>query len=118
MNPDFLAKVVDPNGITVGVDAPKMSARQFKNELTEKRGVYCVIFDASCIHKDSNNSTTFSLRGVLARHRVKMSLSSIEGAPQAVAVAVETERKPKEKLFTLIYSFANSRYVLQQIEYW
>lgn len=35
---EFLASLTDPAGITIGVDASKISVGRFKRELAEKRG--------------------------------------------------------------------------------
>lgn len=46
---DFLSTVADRAVLYIGSDAPEMSAARFGKEISEKRGVYCVIFDSSCV---------------------------------------------------------------------
>jgi len=44
----FLSELVDPAGIGLGFDQDPVSAAQFKKELAEKRGAFCVLFDYPC----------------------------------------------------------------------
>lgn len=53
-NTGFLSTLVDPTGISIGLDTPKVSAARFRKELSEKRGVNCVIFD-SCASNNGDN---------------------------------------------------------------
>ena len=113
----FVSRLVDPSGIGLGVDTPNLSAPQFKKELREKRGAYCVIF-ADCHSKNRDQShKDSSLRGLLMSGLVSMTVHGVEGAPQETAVDVRESRNPNHVLFTLFYRRIGNRWALRQIEY-
>ena len=113
---DSLAKLADPEGVFIGVDVPRISATQFKKELFEKRGSFCVIFDAACLPNKGANSK--SLREILVQQPITMSASKIGGLSQECAVVIRKEGGPGETLFTLIFRKVKGVWRMQQIEYW
>jgi hypothetical protein len=112
----FLARMAEPTGVFIGVDAPRMSAARFRKDLAEKRGVYCVIFDASCLA--NKNEASKSLRETLEQAPVTMSFSKIGAASQDRAVLIKKAGSPGENLFTLIFRCGKHNCMLEQIEYW
>ncbi len=119
-NAGFLARLADQAGIYLGFDAPKMSASRFRKELAEKRGVYCVIFDSSCVSGDFQNSqTASSLREILIAQPVITiaAMQDPQGASQVVSVSVKKATDPHADLFTLYFRRNGGRWRLQQIEY-
>jgi hypothetical protein len=117
-NAGFLAKLVDPSGIVVGVDMPRMSAKRFRRELIAKRGVYCVIFDRTCLQPELRKSpTTFSLREALVEQPVRIQLGSVQDAPE-IATAEVKRANTQETLFTLYFRHVEHHWTLQNIEYW
>ena len=111
-NAGFLSRLVDPAGIVIGVDSSIMSAKQFKKELAEKRGVYCVIFGDSC----SKHST--SLRQLLVNQLVTLRMLGVEGAPKTVAIEIAKLENHNEVLFTLYFRQVGEGWTLQNIEYY
>src|SRR5579872_395177 len=93
----FLSNLADPTGLYIGIDVSKMTASQFRKELSEKRGVYCVILDSSCIRNNGNN-TQYSLRQVLIRQPVTVTIGGVQGAPEMKAAAVKDAKNPNEIL--------------------
>lgn len=112
----FLSKVADPKGITLGFDSDPLSADQFRRELSEKRGAYCVIFDISCL-REHKSPTAFSLRQALANNKITLSVSGVEGQQDERVVEVKSSTNPNEVFFVLFLRHANGEWVLQQIEY-
>ncbi len=115
----LLSELADRRGVYIGTDVEKMSAARFGKELSEHRGVYCVIFENSC-RKDKSENLQLrpSLRDALMHQEVTMNISSVEGAPGVKAVAVETAKNPDEIVFTLMFRHVRGdEWVLQQIEY-
>lgn len=52
-NPSYLVSIVDPQGILIGHDEPKLSAELFRNKIKERTGAYCELFESGC--KTSHN---------------------------------------------------------------
>jgi hypothetical protein len=118
---DFLLTVVDRSGIFMGIDTPKMSVARFKEDLAAKRGVYCVIFDSSCLGEKwrGNSGSPSSIREILLKQPVRMSLpSKVEGAQKVRAVVVCKDDGSGEVLLTFVFRHAGDNWKLQQIEYW
>jgi hypothetical protein len=115
-NTDFLSTVIDPDGLFVGIDTPKISAARFKRDLSQKRGVYCLIFDASCLEKKEGTAQASSLRDIIL-HPVVISISQIAGT-QEKAVAVKDKASPNSILLTFMFRWEKDAWVLRQIEYW
>jgi hypothetical protein len=114
----FLSRLADPGGVYVGTDAQRMSALRFGRELLEKRGVYCVIFDASCLKGQSVDSRTrYSLRQILIQQQVTMNVTRVGGAPEVRAAVVKKVKGSNEILFTLVFRHVEGNWKLQQIEY-
>jgi hypothetical protein len=115
---NLLSSVVDPNGIYLGSDSAKISAAQFRKELSEQRGAYCVIFDVSCEKGGFQKSPMgFSLRDALMREPVTLSASDATAHPQDMAVEVERAQHTDEVPFTLFFRRVGNSWKLQQIEY-
>jgi hypothetical protein len=117
----LLVKIVDPAGIVIGVDAPPMRAAQFRKELTEKRGVFCVLFDAlSCSQGGFVRSPgSSSLHQLVSGWKVTTQ-TVMQGAWKGSEIATTTVRKsgnPNEILFTLYFRHVNNRWALANIEY-
>jgi hypothetical protein len=113
----FLSATADHAGIFVGVDVDRMSWARFNRELSQRRGVYCVIFDTSCLANQMKNPNVFSLLEVLLREEVKLEVAEIQGALPKKAVAVRSTTDPNNTLFTLIFRHVGKDWKLQQIEY-
>jgi hypothetical protein len=115
---EFLSRLADRAGVYIGTDGPKMSASRFGRELLEKRGVYCVILDSSCLKGNGEKSETqYSLRQILIQQPVTVNIASVEGAPEVRAAVVKKARSPNEILFTLVFRHVEGNWKLQQIEY-
>lgn len=112
-NADFLSAIADPGGVFIGIDGPKISRNRFIQQLSEKRGVYCAIFDSSCLDRKA-----LSLREILAREAVMVEFSKIQGARDQRAVVLKSKVDPTKILFTIMFSTGGKAWKLQQIEYW
>jgi hypothetical protein len=114
----LLSRVVDPAGLYIGIDASKMSAPQFRRDLSEKRGVYCLILDSSCLKNNGPKpERQYSLRQVLIRQPVTVNIDGIEGAGEMKAAVVKNANNHHEILFTLMFRRVDHEWKLQQIEY-
>jgi hypothetical protein len=115
----FLLTIVDREGISLGIDTPRMSVARFREELVAKRGVYCVIFDSSCLGKNGKDSGSLSsIREILLKRPSKMSASSkVEGEPRVRTVVVRKADGSDDVLFTLMFRHEGDNWKLEQIEY-
>src|ERR1700675_3870537 len=114
----FLSALADRAGVYIGTDAPKISASRFARELLEKRGIYCVILDSSCLKDNGDKSKTmYSLREILVQQPVTIDIARAEGSPGVANAVVKKERSPNEDLFTLVFRDVEGNWKLQQIEY-
>src|SRR5215469_14017328 len=98
----YLVRVADPNGITLGIDADAISKARFQKELSEKRGAHCIIFDSSCLNKHSRGSAR-SLRELLRKKPVTISVGEVQGGPDERTVTVRNRQNPNDILFTLFF---------------
>jgi hypothetical protein len=104
-------------GITVGTDGPTIPTASFKRQLQQKRGVYCILMDGSCIKGAGKNSEDDSLRGLILRQPVKLDIHSVGGASQVVELVVRKESNPHEVLFNLFLKNDHGSWKLESIEY-
>ncbi len=111
----FISANIDEKGVFVGIDSDRMSAAEFRRQLSAKTGVYCVIFDPACLPQN-NGSAAKSLRDLVLGKEVSMALHQIKDEPgfEAVDVKSETSSSP---LFTLMYRYTGKAWKLEQIEY-
>jgi hypothetical protein len=65
--PERLMPLFSSTGVEVGVDGPKMSLGSIRNEMSGRTGIYCLIFDSSCLATEMNAG------------RKKAGLSSFDG---------------------------------------
>lgn len=119
-NASFFSTVVDPRGIVIGIDEPPMSASQFKKEIAEKQGVFCVLFDAqSCSQRDfvmaKSSSSLHTLVG--QETTVQTTNQGIRNGSQIVSAEVKRRSDSSEVLFTLYFRGVNGRWVLANIDY-
>jgi len=108
---------VTTSGITVGADGPTIPLASFKRQLQQKREVYCILMDGSCIKDTGKNSEDNSLRGLILRQPVKLDIHSVEGASKVVEVVVRKESNPHEVLFNLFLKNDRGSWKLESIEY-
>jgi hypothetical protein len=111
----FVSSNIDEKGIFVGIDSDRISAAEFRRQLTGKIGVYCVIFDSTCL-PHSNGSTPNALRDLVVGQEVSMDSHEIKGEPEIDAVDVRNHAS-LPVLFTLLYRYTGKTWKLQQIEY-
>ena len=116
----FLSQLVDPKGIGLGFDQDAISAAQFKKELAEKRGAFCVLFDYPC----KGGGVVASPTGSSLRHLVigqALSIQTVtqttENKSEIVSAAVKKADNPNETLFTLYFRHVGNNWRLAQIEY-
>lgn len=112
-NVRFLSGVVDPMGIVLGIDADRIGRELFRQQLANRRGAYCVIFDASCVSGRADSS----LRDVLCARPVALIVRGVDGA-QPVTVAVVRSEDREDEVFSLVFRKLESRWVLSGIEYY
>lgn len=113
----FLSANVDDNGVFVGTDSNRMSAAEFRRQLDQRNGVYCVIFDASCLSHGSGGRGQ-SLRGlVVGSQKALLDVRDVNGAARTKAVTVRKDRDSPKILFRLIYRYNGKTWKLQQFEY-
>lgn len=112
-----LTGLIAQAGITVGTDGPTILPAVFKRQLQQKRGVYCVLMDGSCIKDAGKNRQDDSLRGLILRQPIKLDVHSVGGAPTVVEVVVRKEANPHEVLFNLFLKNDRGIWKLESIEY-
>jgi hypothetical protein len=106
----YIVSILDPHGIYIGLDAPKMSASSFRTQMSAHRGVYCDLFEHGCKEKLSPGSS--SLAHVLASGPApELSVQLDQGSVRAIG------KSSHEELFTLYYRFSNGQWLLTQIDY-
>jgi len=117
-NAASVSKLADPQGVYVGYDTLPISATQFRNELAEKRGVYCIIFGGCPERNGKNPRTDSSLRGLLIAQPVTMTVQDVQTSPLEAALVVKRSGAHGEILFTLFFRRLEDHWVLQHIEYY
>ena len=53
---EHLIPLLSANGVVLGVDGPLVRLAQIRKEMSAKTGLYCVIYDTSCLIKEVNAS--------------------------------------------------------------
>jgi hypothetical protein len=112
-----LIALIPLSGITVGTDGPTISLASFKRQLQQRRGVYCVLMDSSCIRDAGKSEKDDSLRGLILRQPVRLDTHSVGGAPKVVEVVVRKETGPRDVLFNLFLKNDRGNWKLEGIEY-
>jgi hypothetical protein len=108
----YLSKIVDPEGITLGIDSDPISAAQFRKELREKTNSYCVLFqDVVCPNIDGA-SLQQELETV---HHLKFRMSHLED--NSLEVGIVGSDDSDEELFTLYFTYRSGNWTLQSIDY-
>ena len=54
--PEKLLPLLAEKGVFLGVDGPLVSLTAIRKEMTNKTGIYCVIFDSTCLRREVNES--------------------------------------------------------------
>lgn len=111
----FISANIDEKGVSVGIDSDRMSAAEFRRQLAKKAGVYCVIFDPTCLpHGDGSSAK--SLRDLVLGKEVSIDLHEVKDEPKVQTVDVRSHAS-SDVLFTLIYRYTGKVWKLQQVEY-
>jgi hypothetical protein len=112
-----LYELVETPGVVVGTDGSRISANSFKQQLLQKRGVYCVLMDASCLPGHQKSFADDSLRGILLRQPVKITAHPVGDASDVVEIAVGKESNSSDVLFSLFLRHSHGIWRLDSIEY-
>jgi hypothetical protein len=48
-DPDKLMPYLSPRGVVLGVDDPRVSLAAIRKEMSDKTGIYCLLFDSGCL---------------------------------------------------------------------
>lgn len=112
----FLSANIDARGVFVGTDSNLISAVDFRKQLAQKDGVYCVILDPKCLPHTAGPAAQ-SLRDLLAGQEVSLELHEVKQSSQTKAVTVRKSAGSPDVLFTLIYHYSGRVWRLQQFEY-
>ena len=108
---------VSESGIDVGIDGPTIPAAIFRNQLRQKRGVYCDIMGGLCSHDPNKSKIDDSLRGLILRQPIKLEYHSVGGIPNEIEVRAMKEASPDEVLFSLFLDKKSGGWRLVGIEY-
>jgi hypothetical protein len=54
--PENLMLLLSANGVGLGVDGPLLKLPEIRKQMSHKTGIYCVIYDSSCLIKEVNDS--------------------------------------------------------------
>jgi hypothetical protein len=54
--PENLIPLFAVKGVFLGVDGPLMSISSIREQMSKKTGIYCLVFDSSCLRKEVNES--------------------------------------------------------------
>jgi hypothetical protein len=108
-NSKALMSYVPENGVNLG--AQHATKEEIGKQLQQHRGVYCKLFDSSCL-----NSQSCSYRELLSRsEKVRTAASEVtrNGVRQAVLVAqVQNQRCPDQKLIDFIFNLQGDSWKL------
>lgn len=110
-NSNKILSYVPDGGVNVGSQAQHASRDEIKQQFQSRQGLYCKLFDSSCISTPinlANSSPACSYRELLT-HSKKIRIAASEitrnGVQQAVLVAqVENSQCPQDKLIDFIFN--------------
>ena len=110
-NSNKILSYVPDGGVNVGSQAQHTSRDEIKQQFQLHRGLYCKLFDSSCINTPinlENSAPSCSYRQLLTHSKkVRIAASEItrNGVQQAVLVAqVENAQCPQDKLIDFIFN--------------
>ena len=112
-NVDTVLSYVPKGGVNVGANAEHASRDQVERQLRFHHGLYCKLFDSSCIDTPiqlDNTQRPCSYRELLTRsENVHTAASEVtrNGVQQAVLVArIENQHCPNDKLIDFIFNLS------------
>jgi hypothetical protein len=94
-----------------------MRASAFRQELLERKGVYCVLMDGSCIKGAAKSTGDQSLRGLILLQPVKLDAHPVEGVPTTVEVRVWNEANIHDTICSFFFKKGRGGWRLEDIEY-
>jgi len=110
-NSDRVLSYVSEGGVNVGQNAQHETRQEVEQQLQTHQGLYCKLFDSSCIHSAinlGNSARSCSYRELLTHSETVHTASSEltrEGVQQAVLVArVQNKQCPSDKLIDFIFN--------------
>jgi hypothetical protein len=113
-NSKILLSYIPESGVNVGSGAQHATRDEIQKQLQQHRGVYCKLFDSSCLIDH-----TCSYRELLTRSdKVRTAATAVtrNGVRQAVLVAqVHNQRCPDQKLIDFIFNLEGDSWKLFSI---
>jgi hypothetical protein len=110
-NVEDVLSYVSKDGVNVGPDAQRTSQEAVEQEFAGHRGLYCRLFDSSCIRASidlANSKRTCSYRELLTHSKeVRTAASAMTrgGVRQAVLVArIKSDKCPNQSLIDFVFN--------------
>lgn len=96
-NADLFLGFVSDDGIYLGVDSGKLSKKDVAHEIKMRKGVYCLLFDSTCLRAETHDETcSYSYSQMLSdaeKIKISTSLGNYKNTPQAeITVSVRDYR--------------------------
>ena len=112
-----LEALVAPSGLAFGVEEPRISAAKFVGDLKQKRGIYCVLMDSSCLAGAKKDKPDTSLRSLTLRQPIAVQFHPLGDFPERTEVKVVVQAKPSTVLFSVFIERTEQGWRLVRIEY-
>jgi len=112
-----LSNAVSDAGITIGIDGPVISAKDFKSSLEQKRGIYCAIFDGLCASRPDKSGKDNSLRAIVLRGPIKIEVNRVGGLTKQFEVKVLNDTVFDGELCSLFFDEENGIWKLVSFDY-